>query len=504
MRVRFAPSPTGPLHIGGVRSALYNYLLARKYSGTFILRIEDTDQGRFVPGAEEYIEDSLAWLGLLPDESVTMGGPHEPYRQSERKVLYDHYVQELLRRKQAYYAFDTPEELEQMRDQEEAQGHRAQKYDHRIRLKMVNSFTLSAEEVEQKLAAGAPHVIRLKVDPDQQIHIQDIIRGEVIFDSNELDDKVLMKADGLPTYHLANVVDDHLMQITHVVRGEEWLSSTAHHILLYRAFGWEKTMPQFAHLPLILKPSGKGKLSKRDSSQLGIPVFPMAWKDEEEGWYEGFREKGFLPAAVINFLAFLGWNPGTEQEIFSMDELAEAFSLEQVSKAGARFDYDKALWFNHQYIIHSREVDLLPLVKEQLRIQALYNDQVDDFLITFIRLMKERMHTTVEFGTQGQYFFHDPVRLDQGVLHKKWTGEQKAAFVELSALIGNMANFDHPSLESLLKDFIQKKNLKGGDVYQLLRLAMTGSLTGPDLLDMVILLGRETLLRRITFLLSHD
>lgn len=503
MRVRFAPSPTGPLHIGGVRSALYNYLLAQKFEGTFILRIEDTDQGRFVPGAEEYIEDSLAWLGLQPDESVTMGGPHEPYRQSERKVLYDHYVQELVRRGQAYYAFDTPEELEQMRAREAEQGHQAQKYDYRIRSTMVNSFTLSAEEVNQKIEAGVPYVIRLKVEPHEQIHIHDIIRGEVIFDSNELDDKVLMKADGLPTYHLANVVDDYLMQITHVVRGEEWLSSTAHHILLYRAFGWEKTMPQFAHLPLILKPNGKGKLSKRDSTQLGIPVFPMAWRDEEEGWYEGFREKGFLPQAVINFLAFLGWNPGTEQEIFTMPELIQAFSLEQVSKAGARFDYDKALWFNHQYIIHSKDSDLLPLVKDQLIKYQLYDDQSDDFLLTFIRLMKERMHTTVEFAEQGKYFFIDPKELDPSVLQKKWTPQLKEIFATLPTVINTIQKFDRINLEQTLKDFVTQHSIKSGDVFQLLRVAMTGSLTGPDLLDLCVLLGPETFVKRIDFLLKH-
>lgn len=502
MRVRFAPSPTGPLHIGGVRSALYNYLLARKYSGTFILRIEDTDQGRFVPGAEEYIESSLAWLGLLPDESVTLGGPHEPYRQSERKVLYDHYVQELIRRGQAYYAFDTPEELENMREREAAKGHMAQKYDHTVRMTMTNSYTLSSEEVQAKLASEVPFVIRLRVEPDQQIYIQDVIRGEVIFDSNELDDKVLIKADGLPTYHLANVVDDHLMQITHVVRGEEWLSSTAHHILLYRAFGWEESMPQFAHLPLILKPSGKGKLSKRDSSQLGIPVFPMAWKDEEEGWYEGFKEKGFLPQAVINFLAFLGWNPGTDQEIFSMAQLIAAFGLEQVSKAGARFDYDKALWFNHQYIVRSSPDELLPLVKEQLIKQNLFQGHGDDFLIAFIRMMKERMHTTVEFGEQGKYFFEDPAVLDQQVLQKKWTADLKVAFAALPELINKMTTYDRENLDQLFKSFGQEYQLKSGDLYQLLRLAITGALTGPDLLDMCVLIGREALLRRLRFLLS--
>ncbi len=503
MRVRFAPSPTGPLHIGGVRSALYNYLLARKYDGTFILRIEDTDQGRYVPGAEEYIESSLAWLGLLPDESVTLGGPHEPYRQSERKVLYDHYVQELIRRGHAYYAFDTPEDLENMREREAAKGNMAQKYDHKVRMTMTNSYTLPAEDVKEKVANQVPYVIRLKVDPDEQIHIQDVIRGEVIFDSNELDDKVLMKADGLPTYHLANVVDDYLMQITHVVRGEEWLSSTAHHILLYRAFGWEDFMPQFAHLPLILKPNGKGKLSKRDSNQLGIPVFPMAWKDDEDGWYEGFKEKGFLPQAVINFLAFLGWNPGTEQEIFSMEQLIDAFDLAQVSKAGARFDYDKALWFNHQYITQSSADELLPLVKEQLIKQNIFQGQNDDFLINFIRLMKDRMHTTVEFGKHGKYFFEDPAILDPQVLQKKWSAELKTAFRVLPDLLKELGTFDRDSLEQLFKSFGQDQKLKSGDLFQMLRLAITGALTGPDLLEMCVLIGREALVRRIHFLLNH-
>ncbi|RME93486.1 MAG: glutamate--tRNA ligase, partial [Bacteroidetes bacterium] len=350
VRVRFAPSPTGALHIGGVRTALYNYLLAKKLGGTFILRIEDTDQTRYVPGAEAYILEALDWLGLTPDEGPGFGGAYGPYRQSERQAQYLKYAQELVASGRAYYAFDTPEELEAQRELAKAAGKHSFKYDAQSRGQLRNSLSLPKAEVEALLADGVPYTIRLLVEPGQTVVIEDLVRGSVSFQTDELDDKVLLKADGMPTYHLANIVDDHLMKISHVIRGEEWLPSTAHHVLLYRAFGWEDTMPAFAHLPLILKPTGKGKLSKRDGLKLGIPVFPLAWKgDTPEDSFMGFREFGFDPAAVLNFLALLGWNPGTDQEIFSLDELIAAFSIEKIGKAGARFDFDKAKWFNQQY-----------------------------------------------------------------------------------------------------------------------------------------------------------
>ncbi len=385
IRVRFAPSPTGALHIGGIRTALYNYLLAKKFGGTFILRIEDTDQTRYVPGAEAYIIEALHWAGIVPTEGQSFGGEYGPYRQSDRKAIYHDYAQKLVENGQGYYAFDTPEELDAARQADDTF-----KYDYKSRARLNNSLTLSAAEVQQRLDSGAPYVIRLKVPEGETVHIQDLVRGEVNFQSNELDDKVMLKGDGMPTYHLANVVDDRLMKITHVIRGEEWLPSTAHHVLLYRAFGWEAEMPRFAHLPLILKPDGKGKLSKRDGTRLGIPVFPLSWAGETpEDSFVGFREAGFDPRAMVNFMAFMGWNPGTEQEIFSMDELADAFSVEKIGKSGARFDIEKARWFNQQYIMASSEEELAATVRPI--IEAHGHQPTEAYLRSFVGMMKERV-----------------------------------------------------------------------------------------------------------------
>ncbi|MCB0655142.1 MAG: glutamate--tRNA ligase [Saprospiraceae bacterium] len=502
VRVRFAPSPTGPLHIGGVRSALYNFLFARKHGGTFILRIEDTDQLRYVTGSEPYIHEALNWLGLIPDEGPKAGGAFGPYRQSERQALYTRWIDRLIDSGHAYLAFDTPEELEQMRSEELAKGVAAPSYDHTVRMRMKNSLAQPNDVIESWKAEGRPYVVRLKIEPEQEIVIHDIIRGEVTFRSEILDDKVLMKADGLPTYHLANVVDDYHMQITHVIRGEEWLSSTAHHVLLYRAFDWEDEMPRFAHLPLILKPSGKGKLSKRDSTKSGIPVFPLDWNDEEEGvHYAGFREKGFLPHATLNFLAFLGWNPGTEQEIFSMEELLEAFDLEQVVKSGARFDYDKALWFNQQYIMHSEATDLLPGVKHQVAHQ--FPDRVpdDEHLLAFIDLMKERVHTIKDFCSEGSYFFQAPGQYEENTLRKKWNAENRSFFSNVLNLVSD--GMGAAEWSATIKDAMQAQNRKPGEIFSVLRIAMTGSMTGPDLFALMAWLGKREAQHRIENLLNH-
>lgn len=502
VRVRFAPSPTGPLHIGGVRSALYNYLFARKHGGTFILRIEDTDQLRYVPGSEEYIHESLSWLGLVPDEGPQNGGPFGPYRQSERKNLYTLWIDHLIERGHAYLAFDTPEELEQMRSEEQAKGSSSSGYDHSVRLRMKNSLTQPPEVIRQWKEEGRPYVVRLLIQPDQEIVVHDVIRGEVTFRTDILDDKVLMKADGLPTYHLANVVDDRHMEITHVIRGEEWLSSTAHHVLLYRAFGWEDYMPVFAHLPLILKPDGKGKLSKRDSSKSGIPVFPLDWNDDEENiHYSGFREKGFLPHATLNFLAFLGWNPGTEQELFSMKELIKAFELEQVVKSGARFDYEKALWFNQQYIMHAPAGDLLPRVKAVLSKHDVEPLPEDDRLVSFIELMKERVHTLEEFWSEGSYFFQQPKQYDDGVLRKKWN-ESNRNFLE-SSLRSLPEPEDASTWQEWIRTGVQQNQLKPGEIFSVLRIAMTGSMTGPDLFALMAWLGKQETIDRFRQLMVH-
>lgn len=495
-RVRFAPSPTGALHIGGVRTALYNYLLAKKHGGDFILRIEDTDQNRYVPGAEEYITESLQWCGLLPDEGPGFGGDKGPYRQSERQDIYRQYAEQLIETGNAYYAFDTPEELEERREAERERGNHNFRYDSQVRLEMKNSLSLSEQEVEKRLTGGAPYTIRLKVPASGAIEVEDQIRGTVTFDCGELDDKIILKSDGMPTYHLANIVDDRLMEVTHVIRGEEWLPSTAHHVLLYRFLGWEAQMPAFAHLPLILKPNGKGKLSKRDGARLGIPVFPLTWQGATpEDTFVGFREFGFDPKAVVNFLAFLGWNPGTEQEIFSMEELAEAFSVDKIGKSGARFDFDKAKWFNQQYIMATPDEELAEKVRPFIEEHGHRPDQ--DFLTEFCRLMKERVGLYTEFWENGYYFFEDVQEYDEKNIQKRWSQERRPLFEELAGKLKEADAYDAGSVELTVKTFIKDNNLKFGDVLPILRIALAGTMQGPAIFEMMALLGQEEVDRRL-------
>lgn len=494
VRVRFAPSPTGALHIGGVRTALYNYLFARKMKGTFILRIEDTDRARFKVGAEEYIIEALHWLGLSPDEGPHNGGPYGPYRQSDRSEMYTRHAQQLVDNGKAYYAFDTPEELDAMRERLKAKGVHSPKYDAQVRMEMKNSLTLSEKEVEELLDSGAPYVIRIKVPEDEVISFRDEIREVVRFEGSELDDKVLIKTDGMPTYHLANVVDDYAMDISHVIRGEEWLSSTAHHVLLYRAFGWADDMPVFAHLPLILKPGGKGKLSKRDGKKLGIPVFPLGWTSEEDK-LDGFREAGFLPEAVINFLAFMGWNPGTEEEIFTIDELCEVFSLAQVGRSGARFDYEKALWFNQQHIIQRTPEELAPVVGSLLSEHG-YSLE-GERLHAFIRLFHERVSTLSEFWSQGYYAFKDVAVFDEKMIRKKWKGAGAEQFSTFIPVVENVEKFEREALADAIKAHAKELELGLGKILPLFRLALCGTMQGPDLFALMAFLGRKVCIDRM-------
>ena len=486
VRVRFAPSPTGALHIGGVRTALYNYLIAKKTNGTFILRIEDTDQGRFVPGAEDYIREALKWCGIEPTEGQGYREVYGPYRQSERKLLYHDFVQKLLNMGAAYYAFDTESELEHMRDKLSNEGVPAPKYDASVRMGMKNSLTFSQAEVKSWLEAGKPYVIRLLVNPGDQVSFVDTIRGEVNFDTSELDDKVLVKADGMPTYHFANVVDDHLMQISHVIRGEEWISSTGHHLLLYKAFGWSH--PEFAHLPLIMRPDGKGKLSKRDGAKFGIPVFPLSWMGSSpEESFIGFREFGFEPEATINFLAFLGWNPGTDQELFSLEELVQTFDISRVHLGGARFDMDKAKWFNQQYIrkmsIQTIESKLLPILN------ANGIGVPDEKLSLIIKLFQERVHLIKEIPEQASYLFSEPNDVDMEALKKQWKPELKDKILDYTASLSSVSDFTSFTLESFAKEKLKDYNLKPGEVFPIFRLALAGSLNGPTVFQMLEVLG---------------
>ncbi len=491
VRVRFAPSPTGPLHIGGVRTALYNYLFARKHEGAFILRIEDTDQARYIPGAEDYIRESLEWLGLKPDEGPGYGGDHGPYRQSERKSKYKMYAQLLVEKGHAYYAFDTPEELEKMRQEEEARGNYSPKYDHKVRDRMKNSLTLEEDRVKACLDAGDNVTIRLKITPGEEVVFQDTVRGTVRFSSDELDDKVILKADGMPTYHLANIVDDHLMEISHVIRGEEWLSSTAHHVLMYRSFDWSP--PVFVHLPLILKPTGKGKLSKRDGAKFGFPVFPLEWIREER--YHGFREEGFNPNALLNFLAFLGWSPGTEQEIFTLQELIEVFDIHNIVKSGARFDIDKARWYNQQYLISMSGEDILEGLMAAGPKDILENTD-KNFLVKFADLMKERVHTYTEFVPEGLYFFKPPDTYDDKQIKKRYRPELRKHFETLKALIDQLESFNARILQDTVKHYLIENDLKIGVFFPLLRIMVCGSLKGPDLFSLIELLGKNAFLSR--------
>jgi glutamyl-tRNA synthetase len=497
IRVRFAPSPTGALHIGGIRTALYNYLLAKKHGGTFVLRIEDTDQTRFVDGAEDYIIEALKWCGIAPTEGIGFGdGDYAPYRQSERKDLYKKYADQLIANGHAYYAFDTPEELETMRERLQSASASNQSYSMVSRSTMKNSLTLSAEAVKNHIESGKPYVIRLKVVENQVVTIDDIIRGEVNFNTNELDDKVLMKADGMPTYHLANIVDDYLMKITHVIRGEEWLPSAGHHALIYKAFGWEADMPRFSHLPLILKPDGKGKLSKRDGKKFGFPVFPLGWKGAtEEDSFEGFRELGFDPRAVINFLVVLGWNSGTEQEIFSMDELVDTFSLEKINNSGARFDFEKAKWFNQQYIMATPN-DVLAEQLYPLSIAKGYKVS-KDFLSRFAGLMKERVVFFNEFLEKGYYFFQNVEVFDNQNITKRWKPDSREKFEALRTFISSLDFTDPLSMESAAKEWINENGLKMGEVLPLLRIALAGTMQGPAVFEMAALLGKEEVASRL-------
>ena len=497
LRVRFAPSPTGALHIGGIRTALYDYLVAKQQNGVFVLRMEDTDQTRYVPGAEAYIKEALEWVGLIPDEGPGYGGDYGPYRQSERKTIYAEYAAKLLESGHAYYAFDTPEELTAAREKAKAEGNHSFKYDAITRRSMRNSLSLPKAEVNRLLSLGTPYTIRLKVPDNQTITIDDKIKGPVSFNTDELDDKVMMKADGMPTYHLANVVDDRLMKINLVIRGDEWLPSTAHHVLLYRAFGWEAEMPTFAHLPLILKPTGKGKLSKRDGAKFGIPVFPLGWKGETvETSFKGFKEFGFDPKAVVNFLAFLGWNPGTEQEIFSMDELIRVFSLDHVGKSGARFDYDKAKWFNQQYLIHSSKGALA----EQLQplIEAQGHSPSRDFLERFCDLMKERVTLLPEFWESGHYFFEPVKEYENKPIRKKWKPENRRQFEKLRNHIYNASPYDADMLEAIVKNFVNESGLGFGNVLPILRVGVSGTMKGPSIYDIIALIGKEKTNQRLT------
>lgn len=492
VRVRFAPSPTGALHIGGVRTALYNYLFARQHGGDFVFRIEDTDSSRFVPGAEEYIIESFRWLGIKFDEGVSFGGSHGPYRQSERRDIYRKYVDELLAAGKAYIAFDTPEELESKRGEI-----KNFQYDAHTRMMMRNSLTMPASEVDKLIADGSQYVVRFKVEPGEEVHVDDMIRGDVIIKSDILDDKVLYKsADELPTYHLANIVDDHLMEITHVIRGEEWLPSAPLHVLLYRAFGWEDTMPCFAHLPLLLKPDGKGKLSKRDGDRLGFPVFPLEWHDPKTGEVSaGFREQGYFPEAVINFLALLGWNPGTEQELFSLEELVGLFDIAKCSKAGARFDYQKGIWFNHEYILRKSNEEIARLFAPIVVGNGI--DESMDRIRAVVTMMKDRVSFVRELWPLCSFFFIPPVEYDEKTVRKRWKENSAQVMGELADLLEGLDDFSLEHQEQVVMAWVESKGYKLGDVMNAFRLTLVGEGKGPGMFDISAFLGKDETLRRL-------
>lgn len=494
VRVRFAPSPTGPLHIGGVRTALFNYLFAKKHGGDFILRIEDTDSTRFVEGAEEYINESMEWLGMTIDEGVKQGGGYGPYKQSERREIYKKYADQLVETGWGYYAFDTPEELDALRAQAEAEK-KTFAYDMHSRNGLKNSLTLSGDEVKQRLASGEPWVIRFKMPEDTEVKTTDMVRGSVTFNTNTLDDKVLYKSvDQLPTYHLANIVDDHLMDISHVIRGEEWLPSVPLHIMLYRALNWEDTMPQFAHLPLILKPTGKGKLSKRDGDKGGFPVFPLNWQ-LEDGIAMGYRESGYFPEAVVNLLALLGWNPGTDQELFSMDELIQSFTIERVNKSGARFDPDKAKWFNQQHLMRKSDDELAALFQSELKERG---HEVDSsFVSIVVGLVKERVNFVSELWEQCSFFFEAPKEYDAKVANKRWKGDVPAFMSELPAELEKVEEWKADAIKGAISAQIEAKELGLGLVMNAFRLALVGGGFGPDLMTIAEMIGKEATIQRI-------
>ncbi len=495
IRVRFAPSPTGPLHIGGVRTALYNYLFAKKNNGDFILRIEDTDQTRFVPDAENYIIESLEWCGLKFDEGVHIGGSHAPYRQSERKEIYKKYADFLIEKGYAYYAFDTSEQLETIRKQYES-GKSTFFYNSETRLKLINSLTIAEDEVKQKIESGEKYVIRIKIPENEQIIVNDQIRGTVVFESSILDDKVLFKSDGMPTYHLANVVDDYLMKISHVIRGEEWLPSAPLHVLLYRYLGWEKEMPQFAHLPLLLKPDGNGKLSKRDGDRLGFPVFPLQWIDPfSKEISSGYRESGYFPEAFINMLAFLGWNPGTEQEIFSLEDLIQSFTIERVGKSGSKFDPEKAKWFNHQYIQKKDEKTLaslfsLVLIEKNISVSLGYIEAV-------CVLMKERINFVSELWEKASFFFIAPTSYDSKLIKDKWKDNSSQILILFSEMLNKLETFNSTSIDTNINEFLTANQIGKGQLMPLLRLSLVGNSTGPDITQIITIIGKKEVIKRI-------
>jgi len=492
VRVRFAPSPTGALHIGGVRTALYNYLFARQHGGDMVFRIEDTDSNRFVPGAEEYILESFRWLGIDFDEGVSFGGEYGPYRQSERREIYQKYVKVLLDAGKAYIAFDTPQELEAKRN-EVANF----QYDASTRMQMRNSLTMTKEDVEKLIAEGTQYVVRFKIEPNEQVHVNDLIRGEVVINSSILDDKVLYKsADQLPTYHLANIVDDHLMEISHVIRGEEWLPSAPLHVLLYRAFGWEDTMPQFAHLPLLLKPEGNGKLSKRDGDRLGFPVFPLEWHEPKTGEVShGYREEGYLPEAVINFLALLGWNPGNDQEIMTMEEMIKLFDINRCSKAGAKFDYKKLIWFNHEYVLMKSDEEVAKMFMPELQSRGV--EASFDKVVTIVSLVKNRVNFVKELWENSHYFFVAPTEYDEKTVKKRWKEDSPKQMAELMEVLRGLDDFSIENQEKVVMTWMEGKDYKTGDIMNAFRLTLVGEGKGPHMFDISWVLGKEETLKRM-------
>lgn len=501
VRVRFAPSPTGGLHLGGVRTVLYNYLFARAHGGDFVLRIEDTDQTRFVPGAEQYIMDCLAWCGLEPDESPVKGGPFVPYRQSERKSMYRQYAMQLVAAGNAYYAFDTPEELEKMRHEHRKDEHSAAQYDSNTRLLMRNSLTLSPTETETLIAAGTPYVIRIKVPEHTNIHISDMIRGDIAFDSSLVDDKVLLKADGMPTYHLAVVVDDYLMQISHAFRGEEWLPSAPVHVLLWEYLGWKAHMPLWAHLPLILKPDGNGKLSKRDGDRLGFPVFAMNWHDPKTNEItKGFKEMGFMPQAFVNMLAMLGWNDGTGQELFSLDELVSRFSIERVHKGGAKFDFEKAKWFNHQYIQHTDNETLATLALPFIEAHGV--SPTHELVATVAALIKDRCTFLTDFWAQGHFFFATPLLVEKAAIADKWNEQKQQFFSSWANVLNTLPTWNATDLETSFNDHVLLHGIKKGEVMLPFRIMLVGGKYGPGVFAIAEVIGKEETISRMNATMS--
>ncbi len=496
VRVRFAPSPTGPLHMGGVRTALFNYLFAKKHNGSFILRIEDTDQARYVEGAEDYIIESLKWCGIQIDEGVEEGGPYGPYRQSDRKEIYKEIAEKFVETGNAYFAFDTAEELEAMRERLKNEKNSVQQYNALTRDRMKNSLSLSEEETEDRVQSGEPYVIRFKMPENENIVVEDIIRGTVKVNTNQLDDKVLFKSDGMPTYHLANIIDDHFMKISHVIRGEEWLPSLPLHVMLYRALGWEDTMPEFAHLPLLLKPNGKGKLSKRDGDALGFPVFPLEWTDPKTGEVSrGYREDGYFPEAFVNMITLLGWNPGTEKEIFSMRELIAAFDIEKVQKGGARFDPEKAKWFNHKYLVARSDEKLARQFQKELKEKGITVN--DAYVIKIVKLIKERAHFVSDFWEQSWFFFQSPKEYDPKVVKKRWKEHTPELLTELKKRFEALDDFNQDSMNKEVQILMEEKEIGMGQIMNPLRLTLVGAGIGPGVFEIAELIGKEETLKRI-------